>query len=426
MSFTNTTANYGLPQWTDDPNDKPSWLVDMNGAFTKIDAGMQANKQAGQTNATNLDATNQTIQTMQTEIDSLQSENTTNTGDIADLDARVRVNTAHIADIDQKADTMGLVFQTFGNNIITKTTGSAATRTYFDFTPLSNAIKSRNIPGGKAYVWLYINFNLTQVPLSTMKQEDIVWMNCVNMPFQFESIVTRNYGGNVEGQFSNVTLEIFGLYDANATPSTDCYLGMCYKNTDGSLAQNYNNIQISTYNSLARGFVVAPVSTVSTIINDESALTDFDRGTYTPPVEQEDPSKPSINVQMHSLFEYTYGLTSSNYYSANMDLSKLSDVNGALNSDNVYGAGKAKGCLISVDMKDYDFSKLNINGKTVEQLKEAGCEVFYPKDYNTDTTSTILILPYGQGLMMDYAMSQTISTPVTVIFKIVDTDKQEG
>lgn len=41
-SFSNGTANFGLPQW--EPNDKPTFLVDMNGAYRTIDTQMQANK----------------------------------------------------------------------------------------------------------------------------------------------------------------------------------------------------------------------------------------------------------------------------------------------------------------------------------------------------------------------------------------------
>lgn len=43
MSSTNKTANYQLPQWAG--TDHPTWQGDMNDAFSKIDAGMQKNKQ---------------------------------------------------------------------------------------------------------------------------------------------------------------------------------------------------------------------------------------------------------------------------------------------------------------------------------------------------------------------------------------------
>lgn len=39
MSFTNKTPNYNLPQWLG--TDKPSWLVDVNGAFSAIDTAIK-------------------------------------------------------------------------------------------------------------------------------------------------------------------------------------------------------------------------------------------------------------------------------------------------------------------------------------------------------------------------------------------------
>lgn len=44
MSHTNSTTNYGLPQFV--TTDKPAWLTDINGAFSAIDAGIDAAKDA--------------------------------------------------------------------------------------------------------------------------------------------------------------------------------------------------------------------------------------------------------------------------------------------------------------------------------------------------------------------------------------------
>lgn len=44
MSFTNKTANYDLPQWV--AADKPTFLQDLNGAFSDIDAQMKTNETA--------------------------------------------------------------------------------------------------------------------------------------------------------------------------------------------------------------------------------------------------------------------------------------------------------------------------------------------------------------------------------------------
>ena len=52
MSHTNKTANYNLPQFVG--TDKPSWLTDVNGAMTSIDAQMKANADANTTTAGDL------------------------------------------------------------------------------------------------------------------------------------------------------------------------------------------------------------------------------------------------------------------------------------------------------------------------------------------------------------------------------------
>ena len=44
MSHTNSTANYNLPQFI--TTDKPAWLTDINGAFSAIDTGIDAAKDA--------------------------------------------------------------------------------------------------------------------------------------------------------------------------------------------------------------------------------------------------------------------------------------------------------------------------------------------------------------------------------------------
>ena len=44
MSHTNSTPNYGLPQFV--PTDKPFWLTDINGAFSDIDTAIDAAKDA--------------------------------------------------------------------------------------------------------------------------------------------------------------------------------------------------------------------------------------------------------------------------------------------------------------------------------------------------------------------------------------------
>ena len=63
MSFTNKTPNYKLPQWLG--TDKPSWLVDVNGAFSSIDTAIKAAADSGSGADATAKAALETAQTAQ-------------------------------------------------------------------------------------------------------------------------------------------------------------------------------------------------------------------------------------------------------------------------------------------------------------------------------------------------------------------------
>lgn len=108
MASTNKTTNYGLSQFIG--SDKPTWLQDYNGDMEKIDAGMEANKEAADNIDTNLSAlqttvadltttvTNQgttiskhdgEILALQTTTDNLQDQITDNSNDISDIQENI-------------------------------------------------------------------------------------------------------------------------------------------------------------------------------------------------------------------------------------------------------------------------------------------------------------------------------------------------
>lgn len=66
MSFTNKTANYDLPQYI--ATDKPSYLVDANGAYLAIDTAMKANETAAATAQNTADTNTAAISTLNTQI----------------------------------------------------------------------------------------------------------------------------------------------------------------------------------------------------------------------------------------------------------------------------------------------------------------------------------------------------------------------
>lgn len=100
MSFTNKTPNLNLPQWID--TDTPTWLVDMNNAFEKIDESVTSVKNAGDTNKTNIDAISQTQATQANQIQDLTDKVTADTTQLAQVQAQVNVNTSHLSDLDNE------------------------------------------------------------------------------------------------------------------------------------------------------------------------------------------------------------------------------------------------------------------------------------------------------------------------------------
>lgn len=98
MSFTNKTPNLNLPQWID--TDTPTWLVDMNNAFEKIDESVTSVKNAGDTNKTNIEAISQTQATQAEQIQDLTDKVTADTTQLSQVQAQVNVNTSHLSDLD--------------------------------------------------------------------------------------------------------------------------------------------------------------------------------------------------------------------------------------------------------------------------------------------------------------------------------------
>lgn len=93
MSASLTTTNYGLGKYA--PNDKTNWLVDFNENMDKIDAGMEANKQAAAAadeKATNAEASVSALtETVQGNSDSIEAN-----------EKAISANTAAIATLEEK------------------------------------------------------------------------------------------------------------------------------------------------------------------------------------------------------------------------------------------------------------------------------------------------------------------------------------
>lgn len=249
MSFSNHTSNYNLPQWTDNPQDKPSWLVDVNNAFEAIDTGMNTNKRSIETTNTNVSAINTTISTMQEEIESLQNESTDSSGDIADLDARVKVNTAHIVDIQNEVGKNTSNIASLENNInnflvlpyanleIPKPTityeqksGDSDRKSYINFAPTIDFFKE--IYGSQNFI---INYTISMHAI----------IGTVGDPFTFEDVenilldtsktillmssISKYYQTNKT--VADITWRILTIYNPNVTSTDSAAIAMKYRGT---------------------------------------------------------------------------------------------------------------------------------------------------------------------------------------------------
>lgn len=94
MSATNSTVNYGLPQFL--ATDKPAWLTDFNGAMSDIDTAIKEAKTAGDnaqstanTNTANIQTLDGTVTSQGTAIGSLQTAVAGNTGSINTINSLI-------------------------------------------------------------------------------------------------------------------------------------------------------------------------------------------------------------------------------------------------------------------------------------------------------------------------------------------------
>ena len=87
MAFTNQTAHYGLPQWVGD--DKPTFLVDMNGAYADIDTAIYEAKQEGLQGQADASTVDGKVTAVTGRVETLESDNLTNKQAINSLETTV-------------------------------------------------------------------------------------------------------------------------------------------------------------------------------------------------------------------------------------------------------------------------------------------------------------------------------------------------
>lgn len=148
MSFTNQTTNYGLPQWIG--TDKPTYLVDQNGAYATIDAELYtANSNAAtalSSAASAVEVAGTASTNAQTAIDSAATANTNANSAIATANTAI-TNAATAQSIaESAANSVDSLFATIDTHTysgattwgtIFDTAGTAVANSITDY-PLSN------------------------------------------------------------------------------------------------------------------------------------------------------------------------------------------------------------------------------------------------------------------------------------------------
>lgn len=99
MSFTNKTPNLNLPQWQD--TDEPTWLVDMNNAFSDIDSAVHTNQQGNEGNEAQINALATQLTSTVEKVDKTVEDLGNDHALLVQIDAQHKINTQHIADLQE-------------------------------------------------------------------------------------------------------------------------------------------------------------------------------------------------------------------------------------------------------------------------------------------------------------------------------------
>lgn len=252
MSYTNQTANYGLPQYVAD--DKPTYLGDFNKAMLDIDTAIKANEtiaNSANTNATN--ASNSASEALST---ATTAQTTATNADTKATNAYTMAETANTtaSSADTKADTAISTANSASSEAQTATTTANtanATASSAD-TKADTAISTANSADTKADTALNrFNYSETEKVVGT-------WVD--GRPVYEKTIVS-----NTAISFSSTANIPSGVTDLDLIVSYEGYghhnTGNCF-NLDKAHPSSFN-YQCSIYYNNSGNFEIETASTVS-------------------------------------------------------------------------------------------------------------------------------------------------------------------
>lgn len=173
MSFTNQTTNYGLPQWIG--TDKPTYLVDQNGAYATIDTELyNANSNATtalSSAASAVEVAGTAATNAQTAIDSAATANTNANSAIATANTAITNAATAQSVANQALDAFNSYFSVIDTHTFTNTTYRNIFNTIG--TAIANAIST--YPADQYEYHIELVFPTIVMNLEIFKESDTIF-----------------------------------------------------------------------------------------------------------------------------------------------------------------------------------------------------------------------------------------------------------
>lgn len=248
MSYTNQTANYGLPQYTAD--DKPTYLGDFNKAMLDIDTAIKANENIARASETLAQNANNSAS---------EALSTANTASSSATNAGVKADNAYALAESAKADatqatTDATDAKTIANSANQTATSANATATSAQTT--ANAAKSTSDNNASAISHLQTSVNQLQNDNKIDLIEPTELFDFNNVTFKFSHLHKQgnHYFGQVDAELNSGSLNTDGVLLGNikinlaGNLNTACFTGSEYNvPSNGSLFINASTKGVTVY-----------------------------------------------------------------------------------------------------------------------------------------------------------------------------------
>lgn len=290
MSYSSQTANLGLPQYA--PDDKPTYLVDANEAYRKIDAAAGEAKMTGQSNTSAITAMQNQQNTDTQRIDKA-------VGDIALIKTNQTAVNQHLTDVDNEINALDMRVESLeqdtgtSDNVYTKSESDAKFATAEQMTTASNAITTLNgtvADNAEAITTLNATVEDNTTTLNATKDQLVAG----DVKFQFGVDADGNYGYVKEGAdtvtpFSWVKLPTYIDIDTSAHEGyplkahiTPLLIALGANHVRAEFIGTHQPISMTLNNVVVTGDITQGITINTPVTNDQDYVI-FVRPTQTSP-----------------------------------------------------------------------------------------------------------------------------------------------